>query len=164
MNVGGTYLDLDEVDLVMAGIGVAKIISKEKDKRIAELENDVLRLTNENKILKEGKTNVFAELNDETAKSNEMLMAKVADLENENKGLKAERPQWHYLVEDPNDLPKKEGPYWVCVRDGRYKEDGSWEWTSKPLCKTGVWRDGIFGKAGGPPVIAWCEIPTFDKE
>ena len=79
-------------------------------------------------------------------------------------GLKAGKPQWHYLVENPTDLPKNEGPYWVCVRDGRYKEDGSWEWTSKPLCKIGVWRDGVFGTTGGPPVIAWTELLTFDKE
>ena len=79
-------------------------------------------------------------------------------------GLKAGKPRWHYLIEDPNDLPKKEGPYWVCVRDGRYKDDGSWEWTSKPLCQTAVWMDGVFGYAGGPPVIAWCELPVFDRE
>lgn len=36
----GSYLDLDEVDLVMAGIGVGKIIANEQDKRIAELEKD----------------------------------------------------------------------------------------------------------------------------
>ena len=41
----GSYLDLDEVDLVMAGIGVAKIISKEKEKRIEELEERVWRQT-----------------------------------------------------------------------------------------------------------------------
>lgn len=73
-----------------------------------------------------------------------------------------EKMKWHYLVEDPKDLPKKEGPYWVCVRDGRYKEDGSIEWTSKPRCMVGVWRDGVFGKAGGPPVIGWCELPEWE--
>lgn len=36
----GTYLDLGEVDLVLAGIGVAKIISKEKEERIKELEKE----------------------------------------------------------------------------------------------------------------------------
>lgn len=34
----GTFLDLYSVDLVLAGIGVAKIISKEKDEQITELE------------------------------------------------------------------------------------------------------------------------------
>ncbi len=34
----GSYLDLDEVDLVMAGIGVGKIIASEQEKRVTELE------------------------------------------------------------------------------------------------------------------------------
>lgn len=36
----GSYLDLDEVDLVMAGIGVGKIIASEQEKRIADLEKE----------------------------------------------------------------------------------------------------------------------------
>ena len=42
----GSYLDLDEVDLVLAGIGVAKIISKEKDERIGELEAQIEKMRN----------------------------------------------------------------------------------------------------------------------
>ena len=42
----GTYLDLGEVDLVLAGIGVAKIISKEKEERIKELEKENAELNN----------------------------------------------------------------------------------------------------------------------
>lgn len=61
-----------------------------REKRIADLQNNVAILTNENRILKQGKTNVFAELNDETAESNAMLMDKVADLEQENAELKAQ--------------------------------------------------------------------------
>ena len=40
----GSYLDLSEVDLVQAGIGVAKIISKEKEKRITELETQIEKM------------------------------------------------------------------------------------------------------------------------
>ena len=53
----GTYLDLDEVDLVLAGIGVAKIISKEKDERIKELEVQIEKLEKENVELKEQNRN-----------------------------------------------------------------------------------------------------------
>ena len=69
-------------------------------------------------------------------------------------GLKAGRPQWHDLRENPNDLPKVNGQYWVCYEDsvniGRKGYEmwvfinEKWEHTAK--------------------VIAWCEIPTFDKE
>ena len=41
----GSYLDLDEVDLIMAGIGVGKIIASEQEKRIAELEAQIEQLT-----------------------------------------------------------------------------------------------------------------------
>lgn len=37
----GSFADLSGIDLVMAGIGVAKIISKEKEKWIAELEEKI---------------------------------------------------------------------------------------------------------------------------
>ena len=42
------------------------------------------------KIERQNKSNVFAELNDETAQSNEMLMNEVIDLEKENAELKEE--------------------------------------------------------------------------
>lgn len=47
-----TYLDLSEVDLVMACIGVAKSISKEKEKHITELEKEKDDLQKENAKLK----------------------------------------------------------------------------------------------------------------
>ena len=53
-------------------------------KYVQKLENENTFLKNENKILKEGKTNVFAELNDENARSNELLMYEIADLRKEN--------------------------------------------------------------------------------
>ena len=37
----GTFLDLYPVDLVLAGIGVAKIKKKKKDERITELEQQI---------------------------------------------------------------------------------------------------------------------------
>ena len=40
----GSFLDLCPVDLVLAGIGVAKIISKEKDERIVELETQIEKM------------------------------------------------------------------------------------------------------------------------
>ena len=42
----GSFLDLCPVDLVLAGIGVAKIISKEKDERIVELETQIEKMKN----------------------------------------------------------------------------------------------------------------------
>lgn len=36
-----TFLDLEEIDLVMAGIGVGKIIASEQEKRIEELEAQI---------------------------------------------------------------------------------------------------------------------------
>lgn len=49
----GTYLDLDELDLVLAGIGVAKIISKEKDERIKELEVQIEKMKKYGKLLQD---------------------------------------------------------------------------------------------------------------
>lgn len=64
-------------------------------------------------------------------------------------GLKAGRPQWHDLRKDPNDLPEEYIP--VLNQYGEHiSYDGHY------------WRDCddiIYTN-----VIAWCEIPTFDKE
>ena len=49
----GSFLDLDSVDLIQAGIGVGKIISKEKDERIAELEQQIEQLQRVNSEQKE---------------------------------------------------------------------------------------------------------------
>ena len=73
-------------------------------------------------------------------------------------GLKACRPQWHYLTEDPNDLPDTDRNVWVkreseieCQIDNYYKDDKGW---------------GIMFREGycTDDVIAWCELPIFDKE
>lgn len=110
-----------------------------RDIKIMELEEDYKTLSTSYNILKDNDEKIIKEMIEQL-----------------------EKMKWHYLVKDPKDLPKEEGLYWACVRDGRYKEDGSWEWTSKPLCMTAVWRDGVFGKAGCPPVIAWCELPEWE--
>lgn len=41
-----TFLDLEEIDLVMAGIGVGKIIASEQEKRIEELEAQIEKMKN----------------------------------------------------------------------------------------------------------------------
>ena len=80
-------------------------------------------------------------------------------------GLKAGRPKLHYLTENPNDLPIGEVFYWfdenpnlkdrkVYGRSIGYYNPCEKEW---------------HGYYKGCPcrvhnVIAWCEIPTFDKE
>ena len=67
-------------------------------------------------------------------------------------GLKAGRPQWHDLQKDPNDLPKFRRDILVTCeyRSKLKKKRETFEWDYKsdmPL-----------------HAIAWCEIPTFDKE
>lgn len=75
-------------------------------------------------------------------------------------GLKAGRPQWHDLRKDPNDLPKFEGDYMCALLNSTHSsfilslaiEDGLKYWQD---CESTDWTN---------EVIAWCEIPTFDKE
>ena len=90
-------------------------------------------------------------------------------------GLKAGRPQWHDLRKDPKDLPKKE--LWnkqllllvdrnglpPCFVVGYYEEsevledyEKNWGWYN---IAENVAYDFI-----DYDVIAWCELPTFDKE
>ena len=77
-------------------------------------------------------------------------------------GLKAGRPQWHDLRKDPNNLPD-EGTYLVVLRNDYgykelfmmyYEEDDEEELH---------WVDGDC-EVQDEHIIAWCEIPTFDKE
>ena len=75
-------------------------------------------------------------------------------------GLKAGRPQWHDIRKDPNDLPEKMGlgskEVYVAYKDGVtdfacYRFDKKyWERSENEELAENV--------------IAWCEIPTFDKE
>lgn len=65
-------------------------------------------------------------------------------------GLKAGRPQWHDLRKDKNDLPSD--------RHGHVVMNQDWD-------KVTI-RNGRFEYLDGDKtdVLAWCEIPTFDKE
>ena len=75
-------------------------------------------------------------------------------------GLKAGRPQWHDLRKDPNDLPEKMGlgskEVYVAYENGItdfacYRFDKKcWERSENEELAENV--------------VAWCEIPTFDKE
>lgn len=73
-------------------------------------------------------------------------------------GLKAGRPQWHDLQKDPNDLPKV-GVQVLSEQGTRviYKGEG-FNWVeyspNADNIKLRKWEEPI----------AWCEIPTFDKE
>ena len=67
-------------------------------------------------------------------------------------GLKAGRPQWHDLRKDKKDLPKfRRNILVTCEYRSKLKkkrETFEWDYNSEmPLY-----------------AIAWCEIPTFDKE
>ena len=70
-------------------------------------------------------------------------------------GLKAGRPQWHDLRKDPTDLPKEHIPVLVILESG--VSDVSFVSTDKRWFCTDYYT-------GEDKVIAWCEIPTFDKE
>ena len=72
-------------------------------------------------------------------------------------GLKAGRPQWHDLRKDPNDLPKKNGEYF-CKVNSHWEKYGVKHFTLQPYGYNRQWE------GQGYSVIAWCEIPTFDKE
>lgn len=62
-------------------------------------------------------------------------------------GLKAGRPKWHDLRKDPKDLPN--GHRVVLNQVGMATQYDP--------------NRGFLG-FGGAGIIAWCEIPTFDKE
>ena len=67
-------------------------------------------------------------------------------------GLKAGR-QWHDLRKDPNDLPKRNGNV-VQNQDG---DKVTYDYRLK------MWRWTDSG-TNGLKMVAWCELPTFDKE
>ena len=75
-------------------------------------------------------------------------------------GLKAGRPQWHDLRKDPNDLPKvKKGTSCTPV----IILDSNKYFSVAHYCKGTI--AGAFMIDGRQwETIAWCEIPTFDKE
>lgn len=72
-------------------------------------------------------------------------------------GLKAGRPQWH--TPDAR-LPEEEGDYLFCLRDG---EETMYDIVGVSIDGNGyVSLDSHIWSI--TDVIAWCELPTFDKE
>lgn len=72
-------------------------------------------------------------------------------------GLKAGRPKWH--TPDAR-LPEEEGDYLFCLRDG---EETMYDIVGVSIDLNGyVSLDSHIWSI--TDVIAWCEIPVFDKE
>lgn len=76
-------------------------------------------------------------------------------------GLNAAKPRWHDLRKDKTDLPEKESQFesklvYISYSDGdtdfAYYEFPHKEWYR------------LFNDEPTIPPIAWCEIPTFEKE
>ena len=70
-------------------------------------------------------------------------------------GLKAGRPQWHDLRKDPNDLPPK------MVSNHNFSIEVISD-KGELVCYNFHYCEWFYWRSGKP--IAWCEIPTFDKE
>ena len=78
-------------------------------------------------------------------------------------GLKAGRPQWHDLRKDPNDLPRE-----FDINENRWEMEKRItkhivqnECGERVFCVNDTW---YYEEGGKAHPIAWCEIPTFDKE
>jgi len=72
-------------------------------------------------------------------------------------GLKAGRPQWHDLWKDPTDLPKNRRNVWITYINGYNQRENT-----EASFRYKYWV--ISGHRTECEVIAWCEIPTFNKE
>ena len=70
-------------------------------------------------------------------------------------GLKAGRPQWHDLEKDPTDLPPK------MVSNHNFSIEVLSD-KGEIVCYNFHYCEWFYWRSGKP--IAWCEIPTFDKE
>lgn len=100
-----TFLDLEEIDLVLAGIGVGKIIADEYEKRIMELEQE----------LAESKDKQICTGNCASADMAEQKKQRILELEQRitelEKKYSYSNKAWNELVEewkkDYNDLEKK---------------------------------------------------------
>ncbi len=82
-------------------------------------------------------------------------------------GLKAGRPQWHKVAD--GDLPEKEDVYLIYTTKGyllgHYEQggaDGKVDYCGEPYSDFTEYPSEEELVAN--EVIAWCEIPTFDKE
>ena len=69
-------------------------------------------------------------------------------------GLKAGRPQWHDLRKDPNDLPKE--------TNDKMRVNETWAYVKFFDNTYGIVDKKALKNYSG--AIAWCELPTFDKE
>lgn len=76
---------------------------------------------------------------------------KVEELKQQIQKLKAGRPKWHDLRKDPNDLPKNDRYVLIATQKRVYLGFYDCCWFSHEIDDIG-------------DVIAWCELPTFDKE
>ena len=72
-------------------------------------------------------------------------------------GLKAGRPQWHDIRKDKNDLPKECKNVLINALDYGINTC----YVAHRL--NGKWRSNCSSETF-VRVLAWCEIPTFDKE
>jgi len=82
-------------------------------------------------------------------------------------GLKAGRPQWHKVAD--GDLPEKEDVYLIYTTKGyllgHYEQggaDGEIDFSGVPYSDFTEYPSEM--TLSENEVIAWCEIPTFDKE
>ena len=82
-------------------------------------------------------------------------------------GLKAGRPQWHKVAD--GDLPEKEDVFLIYTTKGyllgHYEQggaDGKVDYCGEPYSDFTEYPSEEELVAN--EVIAWCEIPTFDKE
>ena len=74
-------------------------------------------------------------------------------------GLKAGRPQWHDLRENPNDLPKEKETVVAIYENNALRHKILTFYRDKKWVNIFQGYSYIVS-----PIIAWCEIPTFDKE
>lgn len=72
-------------------------------------------------------------------------------------GLKADKPQWHDLRENPNDLPNNRRNVWIIYINGYGQKE-----TAEASLRYKRWV--ISGYKTECDVIAWCGTPSFDKE
>ena len=70
-------------------------------------------------------------------------------------GLKAGRPQWHDLRKNPTDSPPK------MLSNPNFSIEVLSD-KGEIVCYNFHYCDWFYWRSGSP--IAWCEIPTFDKE
>ena len=82
----------------------------------------------------------------------DFLIIKINKLVSESKRKQTQIPQWHDLRKDPNDLPKKNGDYWVYMNCCGNK-----------ITRALVWENGVFCNMYDATIIAWCEIPQFKE-